>query len=406
MVRRLIGAIGIGVLIIAGVADYASAFNQPIFTKSSLIKPGKLYKIVSKPNHPLTLFPLPTDNPSLTGGSVSVTANDTSLTCTLAAQGYDGTEGWKGLGNPPGSKGWKYLNRLAPGGGVAGGCNRVRIRENVIKVLARDTGSLVVLDPLVNSEVAMQLDVGSDSYCALATPPHLQEVAGTLLKMEDERPFKDNGDGTITESCGRMWEKKDDAGGIHDVDNRYMWAGCCDGDCGSWPDFPGLCQPNAAAAAACSAQTGGAHGCSECSVGTCDVLRGITTIWDWLVQVNTEGGAGFAGHSDWRIPSEDGCNSCWVHDACPCDPAELESILLEPYPCGTSPCIDPIFGPTASGFYWTGSTDSSGPHCAWDVLFHDGYVCDFSKDYDGHVRAVRGGSPSAAFIDVTSGVFD
>ena len=33
-----------------------------------------------------------------------------------------------------------------------------------------------------------------------------------------------------------------------------------------------------------------------------------TTVWDWLNQVNT---AGFAGHTDWRLPSEAACNSCW-----------------------------------------------------------------------------------------------
>src|SRR5262249_27672856 len=37
------------------------------------------------------------------------------------------------------------------------------------------------------------------------------------------------------------------------------------------------------------------------------------------------------------------------------DPHELKTILLEPYGCGTSPCIDPIFGPTASNRYWSSS---------------------------------------------------
>jgi len=387
MVKRLVGTIAVGVLVVAGVAEYASAFDQSIGTKISLIKPAKLYKIVSKA---AATFPLPTDNLALTGGSLTVTANSTSLTCTLAAQGYEGTEGWRGLGSPAGATGWKYLNKSAPGGGVADDCKLVLIKEKVIKVLAKDTGGLVVLSEGLNSDVTMELDVGSDSYCALARPPHFMEVAGTLLKMKNESPFKDNGDGTITDGCtGLMWEKKDEAGGLHDVDNWYSWAGCCDGDCGSYPDYLGLCQPNAAAAGACSAQTGGAHGCSECSVGTCDVLYGITTIWDWLVQVNTEG---FAGYSDWRIPSEDGCNTCYTGGRCPCDPAELESILLEPYRCDTHPCIDPIFGPTASYGYWSGSTDSSNPYYVWVVGFGSGVVFRDGKGYDLHVRAGRGGS--------------
>ena len=234
--------------------------------------------------------------------------------------------------------------------------------------------------------------------------------------MKDEPfPFKDNGDGTTSDNCtGLMWEKRDDAGGIHDVVNRYSWAGCCDGDCGSYPNYLG-CQPNAAAAAACSAQTGGAVGCSQCSVGTCKVnplgYEAITTIWDWLVQVNAEGGVGFAGHSDWQLPSEEGCISCWEPYRCPCGPAELESILLTPYtspsPCRTSPCIDPIFGLTASWYYWSGSTNYPAyPNEAFFVHFGHGGAGIWHKGSGTHVRAVRGGSPSGAFLDVATAALD
>src|SRR5262245_36644002 len=83
----------------------------------------------------------------------------------------------------------------------------------------------------------------------------------------------------------------------------------------------------------------------------------ITTVWDWLNQLNA---ANFPGHNDWRLPSELGCNGpgVWGPPGYTCgssDPHELETILLEPYGCGTSPCIDPIFGPTASNRYWSSS---------------------------------------------------
>jgi len=183
MVKKLVGAMAVGVFLVAGLAVDANAFSQPIGTKISLIKPLKLYKIVSKPT---LLFPLPTTDLTATGGLVTVTANGESLTCNLAAQAYNGTEGWKGLGSPAGSTGWKYTNNLAPGGGIAGACKLVLIKEKVIKVLAKGTGGLVVLGPELNSDVGMQLDAGSDGYCALATPPHSKEVAGSLLKMKDE----------------------------------------------------------------------------------------------------------------------------------------------------------------------------------------------------------------------------
>ena len=62
--------------------------------------------------------------------------------------------------------------------------------------------------------------------------------------------YTDNGDGTITDNnTGLMWEKKSDDGDLlHDKDNSYYWSG---------------------------------NGVLE-------------TLWDWLEDVNAEGGTGFA----------------------------------------------------------------------------------------------------------------
>jgi hypothetical protein len=86
----------------------------------------------------------------------------------------------------------------------------------------------------------------------------------------------------------------------------------------------------------------------------------------------------------------------------------LESILA-PCPCGSSPCIDPIFGPTGtaqtdpfslSRSYWSSSTDLScisqtGAGCAaWTVSFADGSVDSLFKTSlasSGYARAVRDG---------------
>jgi hypothetical protein len=205
--------------------------------------------------------------------------------------------------------------------------------------------------------------------------------------------FLDNGDGTIRDTyTALMWEKKDDndVGGIHDTDNMYTWAGEC--------TIGGVfCQPNAAAAAACSTQTGGAYGCAECSSGTCDVDpygRGaITTIWDWLAaDMNTP--PGFAGYTDWRIPEVN------LHGGA----EELERILYEPYPCGIDPCVDPLFDSdctpgctantcscTASATYWSSITYDD-PAFARHVWFKNGYTgIATAKSIPYRVRAVRGG---------------
>lgn len=204
--------------------------------------------------------------------------------------------------------------------------------------------------------------------------------------------FVDNGNGTITDSqTGLTWEKKDQAGGLHDVNAFYPWAGlCCTGSCnGTEP----LCQPNAAAASACSAASGGALGCSQCSVGSCNVVpfggAVTTTIWDWLVQLN---GSNFGGHSDWRVPT-------LRQDA---GSAELETILASPFPCGTNPCVPAVFNTgcavgcsvagcscTASSTYWSATTYAAAQQAAWRLYFGNGFVEVVEKYSRDGVRAVR-----------------
>jgi hypothetical protein len=190
---------------------------------------------------------------------------------------------------------------------------------------------------------------------------------------------------TVIDTCTSLeWEKKDttvrsgvDAGNLHDVDNRYSWAGRC-------TISGALCQPNAAAATTCGTQTGGALGCTECGVGegTCDVDAlgfgdAITTIWDWVNQVNA---ASFAGHTDWRLPTSGGSVSFPTGE-----PAELESIVT----LGSGPTIAPIFGPTLDGVFMSASTSSSDPGFNWFVRFTDGSVDYSIKEGRAWVRAVR-----------------
>jgi uncharacterized protein DUF1566 len=142
-------------------------------------------------------------------------------------------------------------------------------------------------------------------------------------------------DGTVKDlNTGLIWEVKcaSGCGGPHDVDNTYPWSG--------------------------------------------DSTQ--ETIWDWLDDINTEGGRGYAGHKDWRIPNI----------------RELQSIV----DFGRSnPTIDPIFDPLPGpefSYYWSSSTHVNLAGRAWMVNF-DGNVDTtrpLQKQESGtHVRAVRGG---------------
>ena len=182
--------------------------------------------------------------------------------------------------------------------------------------------------------------------------------------------YTDNGDGTITDNVtGLMWEKKDDSGGIHDQDNLYTW--CVDVS----PDN------------------------GACDNGTNSMDGTIVTTF--LAALN--GGGGFAGYTDWRIPNY----------------KELTSILdLET----VGPAVDPAFHQSAtctgctdvtaaacscmqSNYYWSSTTyqgemegaassapPAPGPNVAWSVEFNGGFVIAiFDKISVLYVRAVRGG---------------
>jgi hypothetical protein len=148
--------------------------------------------------------------------------------------------------------------------------------------------------------------------------------------------YTDNGDGTITDNnTGLMWEKKSDDGSIHDKDTLYTWA-------------------NAFAV--------------------------------YIAGLNA--GAGFAGHTDWRVPNV----------------KELQSIMnYENF----NPAVSPAFNTgcvaactvltcscTAARGYWSSSTVAIpplGPSDAWLVVFFDGSMIANFKGNERRVRAVRSG---------------
>jgi hypothetical protein len=101
-------------------------------------------------------------------------------------------------------------------------------------------------------------------------------------------------------------------------------------------------------------------------------------IWTWLAAVNAEnGGTGFAGHNDWRIPNIN----------------ELQT--LADYGA-YAPATDAAFNQfpdnfTGQSYYWSSTSFTGDSSKAWTVNFLDGSVSVFSKSLGVYVRAVRGG---------------
>ena len=177
--------------------------------------------------------------------------------------------------------------------------------------------------PATGQTTAFQADKNDGIPGAVDVPDD-----GTLQRGATLR-YKLLKDGTIKDlNTGLIWEVKcSGCGGLHDVGNTYLWSG---------------------------------DGSQE-------------TIWDWLDDINTEGGTGYAGHNDWRIPNV----------------RELQSIVNYGL---FIPAIDPIFGPTSASDYWS-STIFVDPANAWVVVFSDGSVVSASIETGvfHFVRAVRGG---------------
>jgi hypothetical protein len=145
--------------------------------------------------------------------------------------------------------------------------------------------------------------------------------------------YQDNGDGTITDLNTKLtWEKLSDDGSIHDKGDVYTWADAF-----------------AVKVAALNA------------------------------------GAGFANHTDWRLPNR----------------RELESLVnLEgpvptvsaPFDTGCVPgCALTACSCTAVDGYWSSTTYVATPTQAWRIGFFDGSVYAGNKVALTQVRAVRGG---------------
>lgn len=146
--------------------------------KIGLVKPANLTKFVAKDT---SLFPLPSgpDDPTTAGANLSVFD-------TLSAAGSNTyglpTTGWSGLGNPPGSKGFKYKGAGSP----SDPCKVVLIKEKVIKGVCKGSG--ITLTPPFDGEAGVILTSGGARYCASFGGTDVKNEAGNFKRKDAPAP--------------------------------------------------------------------------------------------------------------------------------------------------------------------------------------------------------------------------
>ena len=148
----------------------AGATDVPIPGKIAIVKDGTLFKLVAKPAGAFTI-PAPGSggDPTVAGSDLYV--SDTG-NCTVGGSLSDSLTGgfWEGLGNPPGTRGYKYKNALAPSGGAV---KIIIFKPTVIKILAKDDGAL---NGPIDGTLSIDLWTGAEKRCA--------EFGGTEIRNE------------------------------------------------------------------------------------------------------------------------------------------------------------------------------------------------------------------------------
>jgi hypothetical protein len=176
---RLAAALALTLTLATGPAIAADEPDELMPGRMVLIRNGALAKFVAKAP---VAFDLPdaTNDPIIQGGSLTISDDGGSATDTFP---LPAGAAWRALGNPPGSKGYKYRGA----GSVSDPCRVVLVKQKVVKAVCKGAG--VQLPTPFDGDVRIVLTVGTDSknYCALFGGTTVRND-GTLLKAKSAGP--------------------------------------------------------------------------------------------------------------------------------------------------------------------------------------------------------------------------
>ena len=173
-------ALALTMMLAAGPAIAADEPDELMPGRIAIIRYGIIAKFVARAT--TTLFDLPDANNSPIDEGATLSIFDTG---GPGGDSYDlpSGAGWKGLGVPPGSKGYRYKGA----GTVSDPCKTVLVKQKVVKAVCRGAG--VTLGNPIVGEIGIVLAVGTDTknYCALFGGEVLRNDAG-LTKRKSAPP--------------------------------------------------------------------------------------------------------------------------------------------------------------------------------------------------------------------------
>jgi hypothetical protein len=182
--------------VVAALSPSVQAVDDPqqaMPGKLLLIKGGTLAKFIAKPISP-AVFTLPsgTNAPTTAGGSLRLQelVGTDVLTNTGLFSASLPSGGWKGLGNPPGSKGYKYSGA----GSLSDPCRTVLVKPTIVKAICKGAG--IDFNQPVNGDVVAVVTLGA------ATKDYCSTFGGTTIKNDASLLKRKDATGSGACTCG------------------------------------------------------------------------------------------------------------------------------------------------------------------------------------------------------------